>query len=351
MVTGDIYHKQKIIEIMEHGRKDINPRPHYEDGTPAHTLSINHQMLTYDLAKGEFPIITLRPIATKSSIGELLWIYQKQTSNLYVLETEYGVRWWREWCINPYYYDEHGGLNEGANPYKDEGFYYDCKGEKIKVGEKSNTVDVKTDIDEKGNIVDYIRGNILTENAEIGQVYGKTNRSHNLVDSFFDDFKKDPDGRRHIINMWQEEDFKKPHGLKPCAYQTDWNLRHEPDGDYLDMCLFQRSSDFLAAGAINQTQYVVFQHMVALHLSNIFNKKVYVGKFSWFVANMQIYDRHIEQGQIMLNRTPIECQPDVWINPEKTDFYTLTPEDIKIVGYPIVEIKEKNPQLRFEIGI
>lgn len=111
------------------------------------------------------------------------------------------------------------------------------------------------------------------------------------------------------------------------------------------------SSDFLTAGAINQTQYVVFQHMVALHLSNIFNKKVNVGKFSWFVANMQIYDRHIEQGQIMLNRTPIECQPDVWINPEKTDFYTLIPEDIKIVGYPMAEIKERNPQLRFEIGI
>lgn len=50
----------------------------YADGTPAYTLSFNHVMQSYDVSKGEFPIITLCPIAIKSAIGELLWIYQDQ---------------------------------------------------------------------------------------------------------------------------------------------------------------------------------------------------------------------------------------------------------------------------------
>lgn len=346
MTKGDIYTKELIQEIMEDGCLDKNPRPHYEDGTPAHTLSVNHKMLTYDLSKGEFPIITLRPIATKSAIGELLWIYQDQTSNLYILETKYKIRWWREWCINPYHYNENGNLEKGANPYKDSGFYFDCNGNSINLNEKSNTVDSKTDIDLNGNIIDFVRGNVLTTEAEIGFVYGKTVKMHNLVGDLIEGIKKDPDGRRHIMNMWQVEDFKNPHGLKPCAYQTNWNVRHGKNGvDYLDMCLYQRSSDFLTAGAINQTQYVVLQCLIAKHLGYT------PGKFSWMVANMQIYDRHIEQGNIMLKRDTIECNPTVWINPKKNNFFEMTVDDIKIINYPIDKIKEKNPQLKFDIGI
>lgn len=346
MTKGDKYTKELIKEIIEEGCLDENPRPHYEDGTPAHTFSINHKMLTYDLSNGEFPIITLRPIATKSAIAELLWIYQEQTSNLYILETKYNVRWWREWCTNPFHYNSEGNLTKGANPYKDKGFYFDSKGQCINIQEKSDTVNIKTDIDNNGYIIDYIRGNVLTKEATIGSVYGNTVLEHNLINELISGIKKDPNGRRHIINLWQVEDFKRPHGLKPCAFQTNWNVRHGKDGiDYLDMCLYQRSSDFLTAGSINQVQYVVFLHLIARHLGYV------PGKFSWFVANMQIYDRHIEQGKIMLNRNSIECQPKIWINPKKTDFFSMTVDDIKIIDYPLTEIKEQNPQLKFQIGI
>jgi thymidylate synthase len=345
MTKGDLYTKNLIKDILENGRLDNNPRPHYEDGTSAHTLSVNHRMLTYDLNKGEFPLITLRPIATKSSIGELLWIYQDQTSNVYTLETKYGIRWWREWVINPFHYDNAGNLVEGANPNKEEGFYYDCVGSKIKVGEHTPTAEDKTDIDTNGNIVDYVRGNILTPDATIGSVYGYTISHYDLVNKLINGIKNDPDGRRHIINMWQEDMFKLPHGLKPCAFMTNWNVRHESDGDYLDMALYQRSSDFLTAGSINQTQYVIFQYLIARHLG------YKPGQFTWMVDNIQIYDRHVEQGKIMLERTPVECSPKVWINPDKTDFFDMTVDDIKIIDYPLKEIKEVNPQLKFPIGI
>ena len=82
---GDRYTKEIIERIISEGCMDKNPRPKYSDGTPAHTLSVNHGMTTYDLTKNESPLITLRPIATKSAIGELLWIYQDESNNLDLL--------------------------------------------------------------------------------------------------------------------------------------------------------------------------------------------------------------------------------------------------------------------------
>ena len=283
MTKGDVYTKEIIKRILDEGCMDKNPRPKYSDGTPAHTLSVNHGMTTYDLTKGEMPIITLRPIAVKSAIGELLWIYQDESNNLDLLKDKYGVTWWDDWDL----------------------------------GDRT-----------------------------IGACYGETVHRHNLVKDLLEGLKNNPDGRRHIINMWQVDDFKEPHGLKPCAYQTVWNVRHGKDGiDYLDMCLFQRSSDFLTAGCINQVQYLVFLYLVARHCGYT------PGRFTWFYANIQIYDRHIEQAHEILEREPIDCKPEIWLNPEKTNFYDFTVDDIKIVGYPREEIKAKNPQMKFDLGI
>ena len=269
--------------ILNEGCLDKNPRPHYLDGTPAHTLSINHIMQSYDLNNGEIPLITLRPIAIKSSIKELLWIYQDQSNDLNLLKNKYNISWWDNWDI----------------------------------GDRT-----------------------------IGCCYGETIRKHDLMNKLLNGIKNNPDGRRHIINMWQEEDFKYKHGLKPCAFQTVWNVRHSKDKiDYLDMCLFQRSSDYGTAGCINQVQYAVFLILIARH----FGYKP--GKFTWMVDNIQIYYRHIEQVKEMLKRDSIECCPRVIIDTDKTNFYDIKIDDIKIIGYPKDIIASKNKQLKFELGI
>lgn len=283
MTKGDMYTKEIIKRILEEGCLDKNPRPHYADGTPAHTLSVNHGMCTYDITKDESPLITLRPIATKSSIGELLWIYQDESNDLNLLRDKYGVTWWDEWDIG---------------------------------------------------------------NRTIGCVYGETVRRHELVKNLIKGLKENPDGRRHIISLWQEEDFKNPHGLKPCAFMTEWNIRHGRDNkDYLDMSLTQRSSDFLTAGCINQVQYLVFQHLLARHLD------LEVGRFTWFYNNIQIYDRHMDQAKELLNRESIECSPKIILNENKDNFYDFNVDDIKIEGYPKELIKKKNPNMKFDLGI
>ena len=56
MTKADKLLVQDIHNILDNGYKDVNPRPRYEDGTPAYTISVNHVMRKYDLSKSEFPI-------------------------------------------------------------------------------------------------------------------------------------------------------------------------------------------------------------------------------------------------------------------------------------------------------
>lgn len=280
---ADEEHKRILTRILEEGCLDKDPRPHWADGTPAHTLSVNHEMSTYDLSKGELPILTIRNIATKSAIGELLWIYQDQSNDLDLLKDIYGVTWWDAWDIG---------------------------------------------------------------NRTIGACYGETVRRHNLMNNLLDGIAKNPDSRYHIINLWQVADFENPHGLKPCCYQTNFNVRHGREGvDYLDMCLYQRSNDHAVAWSINLLQYAVFQCLVARHTGYT------PGRFTWFGNNIQIYDRHEEQAKILIGRESVECAPKIWLNPDKKDFYTFRVDDIKIIDYPREEIAKKNPQLKFEVAI
>ena len=280
MRIAEQYHKQILNRILDEGYMDVNPRPKYSDGTPAHTLSVNHVMTRYDISAGELPIITLRPISWQASIRELLWIYQEQSNSLDVLENKYNVHWWNAW----------------------------------------ESKDVP---------------------GTIGQRYGATVKKYNLIGKLLDDIKSNPYGRRHIMNMWQEADFEETDGLMPCCYESIWNVR----GEYLDMVMIQRSSDYATAGVINELQYTALLMMVARHCG------LKPGIFTHFIANVQIYDRHMEQARELIRREPIECNPRLILNPNKTDFFSITPEDFTLEDYPIDLIKEQNPQLKFDLGI
>lgn len=204
MITNlaDDKYKVLVMQILRDGFLDENPRPHYADGTPAHTLSLNQVIQKYDINKGEFPIITLRPLAVKSAIREILWIYQDQSNSLDLLKDKYKITWWDEW-----------------------------ESEKFP--------------------------------GTIGTRYGATVKNHDLMDKLLKGLKENPFGRRHIISLWQESDFEESDGLMPCAFMTMWNVR-KTDGEYfLDMTLIQRSSDWIMAGNINQVQYVALLMMVA----------------------------------------------------------------------------------------
>lgn len=129
----------------------------------------------------------------------------------------------------------------------------------------------------------------------IGQRYGATVKRYGLIRKLLDDIKKDPYGRRKVVSLWQETDLRETPGLAPCAFLTIWNVR----GEYLDMCMVQRSGDMLTAsgaGGLNEIQYAALLMMVACAT------EYKPGVFTHFVANEQIYDRHMDNAHEMLAR-------------------------------------------------
>ncbi|WP_090739401.1 thymidylate synthase [Paenibacillus sp. Mc5Re-14] len=278
MNKSDRYFLTNLDLILEYGSEDVNPRPKYEDGTPAHTIYITQVFEKYDLTDNEFPITTLRPIPIKNGIKEVQWIYQDQSSDLSRLEGEYGIKWWRPWNIG---------------------------------------------------------------DGTIGQRYGATVRKYDLMNNLLKGLLNDPFGRRHIISLWQEDDFNESEGLLPCAFQTIFSVRRKNGYMYLDMTLIQRSSDYLVAGHINKMQYVAFQMMIAKHCG------YEVGTFAHFVQNLHIYDRHIEQAGEILWRDASKKNPILQLNvPDGTNFYDISAKHFELIDYEPVE-----PQLKFELGV
>ncbi|MGP1563112.1 thymidylate synthase [Filifactor alocis] len=278
MTKADKNFKELCTRILEEGynTKGEKVRPKYADGTPSHTYFVNQVWEEYDLQKGEFPILTLRHIAWKSSIKEILWIYQDQTNSLDVLEDKYDIHWWNDWEV-----------------------------------EQSRT---------------------------IGQRYGATVKRYDLMNKLLNGLKTQPYGRRHIINLYQYQDFQETDGLFPCAMETHWSVR---DG-ILDMTLIQRSSDVPVANAINKLQYVALMMMVARHCG------FKLGKFCHLVQNAHIYDRHVEQVKEMLERKGQEDCTDLRLvlDTDKTDFYTFTLEDFKLENY-----EPNKPNFKFKLAI
>ena len=261
-------------------------------------------------------MITLRPIATKASAAEILWIYQQQTNDLVIFDEMLGRRtweedqkinnWWNDWALRNK--DGSYKLNEAGHP--EIGACY------------GGTTGPRNML--RSEVINVIKGNI-----EAG-------------------IKPNPDSRRLITCLWQTDDFKREHGLKPCAFLTIWNVRHDWDGeDYLDMTMVQRSSDFATAGCINQVQYAELLMMVAKEVG------MKPGKFTWKPVNVQLYDRHLDQAIEMLRREPIsDIDATIKLRDEATNFDEMTSDDLKILDKEAIQkVKTKNPQLPFPLGI
>ena len=75
MNKADIYLRETLLEILEEGQVDRDPRPKWEDGTPAHSKFITQKVFQYDISRGEFPITTLRPTALKGAWSDIQAMY------------------------------------------------------------------------------------------------------------------------------------------------------------------------------------------------------------------------------------------------------------------------------------
>ncbi|MPM15982.1 Thymidylate synthase 1 [bioreactor metagenome] len=187
-------------EILGKGVWDTDQtvRPKWEDGVPAHTVKRFGIINRYQLQE-EFPIQTIRKMYFKSAVDELLWIWQKKSSNVHELSS----RIWDAWA------DENGSI---------------------------------------GKAYGYQLG--------VKHVYPEGN--FDQVDRVLFDLKHNPASRRIMTNLYNHHDLSEM-ALYPCAYSMTFNV----SGKVLNAILNQRSQDMLTANGWNVMQYAALVHMMA----------------------------------------------------------------------------------------
>ncbi len=165
MSIADKIFIDNVTDIMENGVWDthLDVRPHWEDGTPAHTVKKFCVVNRYDLQK-EFPIITIRRTAFKSAVDELLWIWQKKSNNVHDLSS----RIWDSWA------DEDGSIGKAYG---------------YQLGKKS-----------------------IYKEGEFDQ-----------VDRVLYDLKNTVGSRRIMTNLYNFDDLHEMN-LYPCAYSMTFNV-------------------------------------------------------------------------------------------------------------------------------
>ena len=226
-------------DIIEHGTttEGQRVRPRWEDGTPAYTIKRFGVCNRYDLRE-EFPALTLRRTGLKSAMDEVLWIYQRKSSNIHDLNSHI----WDEWA------DETGSIGKAYG---------------YQVGVKSR----------------YPEG-------EFDQ-----------MDRVLFDLRENPYSRRIMTNLYTFADLSEMH-LYPCAYNAINNVTQEPGEDRptLNMVLVQRSQDVLAANNWNVCQYAILLMMVAQVSGMV------AGELVHMIADAHIYDRHVDIIRELISR-------------------------------------------------
>ncbi|MFA5450009.1 MAG: thymidylate synthase [Clostridia bacterium] len=164
MSAADGIFIDNIKDILQNGFYDNNldVRPRWEDGTPAHTVKKFCLVNRYDLKK-EFPIITIRKTNFAAAVDELLWIWQKKSNRIADLNSSI----WNAWA------DENGTIGKAY------GYQLGVK-HKYKEGE------------------------------------------FDQVDRVLFDLKNNPQSRRIITNIYNHSDLSEM-ALYPCAYSVTFN--------------------------------------------------------------------------------------------------------------------------------
>lgn len=192
----------------------------------------------------------------------------------------------------------------------------------------------------KSNNIKDLKSSIWDEWADeegfIGKAYGyqlgvKYKFPHgemDQVDNVLWQLKNQPYSRRILTNIFNFADLMEM-GLEPCAYSMTFNVT----GTKLNGILNQRSQDILAANNWNVVQYAVLIHMFA-QVSGL-----EAGTLIHVISDAHIYDRHVPIIKEMLERPQFPA-PKFTLNPEITNFYDFTVDDILIEDY------QKNPQIK-----
>lgn len=249
---------------------------HRPDRTGTGTRSIFGHQLRFNLADG-FPLVTTKKVHLKSIIHELLW-FVAGDSNVRSLN-EVGVSIWDEWA------DENGAL----------GPMYGSQWRSWPTPNGGH-------IDQLAEVVEQIR--------------------------------QRPQSRRHVISAWNPVDLPDESmspqdnvkagrmALAPCHCLFQFYVAE----GRLSCQLYQRSADCFLGVPFNIASYALLTLMVAQVTG------LQVGDYIHTFGDAHIYDNHLEQVQLQLQRSPRPL-PKMHLNPAIQSLEDFRYEDFTLTEY------------------
>lgn len=297
-----------LVDIYQRGFEDgVNTR------TGLATKRLPGQVIRVDVEK-EFPILKSKFVAGKTSLREILWIWQQMSNNIHDLKAKI----WDEWA------DTNGSIGKayGAQIAKPVTIYADPVHKK----------DFRAYENQTQYVLEYLR--------------------------------EFPTGRWANVTLWNVDDLSAMR-LVPCCHTSTWNL----DGGRLNCVLNQRSGDMPYGVPFNTTQYAELMILFARDLG------VKPGILTHVIADAHIYENQMtgvetqiqnylilgvadianKRGKLTakhlshatdydkasvdcikdfdLIKETVECTPHFVVNSDSTSFWDVKPEDCIIEDY------------------
>jgi len=190
----------------------------------------------------------------------------------------------------------------------------------------------------------------MTEERDLGAIYGFQCRHFNApYDNYDSDYagqgvdqlkkvvetlKKDPHDRRMIVCAWNPCMIDQM-ALPPCHYLFQVTVINGK----LNLLWNQRSVDVMLGLPFNIASYSLLLHLLAKETG------LKEGKLVGFLADVHIYENHLEGAKEQLSRDPNKYPlPKIETENFKTIF-DWTSEDTKVEGY------ESYPWIKFKISV
>lgn len=230
-------------------------------GRNGKTLSVYGSAMRFSLEHNKLPLITTKKVAWKTCLRELLWFIKGSTNNKLLKDQNVHI-----WDAN------------GSREFLDSRDLFN------------------NDEDDLGPIYGF-QWRHFNANYE-SCVSDYTNKGIDQLSDVINTLK-DPklrNSRRMIISAWNPCQLDKM-ALPPCHIIMQFNVTNN---NKLSCAMYQRSNDEACGTCFNIASYCFLTHLLAIHC----DLEPY--EFLYYKGNCHIYQEHISNIKIQLQREPFE---------------------------------------------